>query len=127
MTYSLSADELVRWLCKAVCRPITNHLATVFWLLSGMASCFISGMAITNDLPSVFCWVSQMARCHISSFISKSPAMYKKTQRPFAVMLRQAQHRVRRAYRTAFSHHKSSSVQFFSNDLPQTFTRYRCI
>jgi len=27
------------------CVLITNHLATVFWLLSGMASCFISRMA----------------------------------------------------------------------------------
>src|SRR5450759_61147 len=63
MTYSLSADELVRWLCKAVCRPITNHLATVFWLLSGMASCFISGMA--------------------SSFISKSPTPSKLSSAQF--------------------------------------------
>src|ERR1039457_5679965 len=80
MTYSWSSDELVRWLCKAVCSPgrmaitITNHLAAC--CLSEMASCFIndlpsvfrvpvqkffgcwvSRMAITNDLPSVFCWV----------------------------------------------------------------------
>jgi hypothetical protein len=37
------------------CWLITNHLATVLWLLSGMASCFTSRLAITNDLLSVFC------------------------------------------------------------------------
>jgi hypothetical protein len=31
---------------------ITNHLATIFWLLSGMASCFISGLPAFGFLHS---------------------------------------------------------------------------
>gem|GEM_PF-4544611 len=53
------------------CGLITNHLATVVRLLSGMASSFTSRMAITNDLTSVFCWVSQMASSRFSSIISE--------------------------------------------------------
>ncbi|MDP2761146.1 MAG: hypothetical protein Q8O64_12225 [Sideroxyarcus sp.] len=35
------------------CRLITNHLATVFWLLSGMASSFISQMASSFTSSSI--------------------------------------------------------------------------
>ena len=64
---------------------ITSHLVAVFWQPSGMASSYISRMAITsdlagvvcqpsrmaitNDLPSVFCLVSRMASSSISCFI----------------------------------------------------------
>src|ERR1019366_8249639 len=57
-------------LASVVGSPITSHLATVLWWLSGLASSFTSRVAITNDLPNVFCWVSQMASSRISSFIS---------------------------------------------------------
>jgi hypothetical protein len=101
MTYSWSSDELVRWLCKAVCSPgrmaititnhlaacclsemascfindlpsvfcwvITSHLVVVFWQPSGMASSFISQMAITNHLATVFWLLSGMASCFTSS------------------------------------------------------------
>src|SRR5450759_4102373 len=39
---SPSLGDLTEWLCKAFWQLITNHLATVFWLPSGMASCFTS-------------------------------------------------------------------------------------
>ena len=41
----------------AACCLITNHLATVLWLLSGMASCSISQMA-SSSIRSVATWQS---------------------------------------------------------------------
>jgi hypothetical protein len=44
---------------------ITNHSATVFWLLSGMASCFISGLpafgTIKGWMRIAYLWCNPLA------------------------------------------------------------------
>src|SRR5450759_2282722 len=47
---SPSLGDLAEWLCKAFWRLITNHLATVFWLPSGMANCFTSSSISWDEM-----------------------------------------------------------------------------
>gem|GEM_PF-3857191 len=75
LTVSANLFDITSDLAGVFWQPITSHLATVFWWLSGLASSFISRMAITNDLPSVFCWVSQMASSRISCYIRIGTAL----------------------------------------------------